>query len=220
MYSTGVVHASAFAFDADQQLWVATAAYTDAGHDGVYLVARSGATPVEVISGLHTVLGLLWYHDSLYVASKDRVDAYGDLHGNRFGTHRTIVKLPTGVGEVNNIVLAPNGNMLLGITAPCDHCAPTSEYSGAILSFAPDGTALHLYASGIRAPVGLTYLPGTSDLLVTMDIATISVRRPPATRSRSSRPEPRGATPSVTAKAARPAPAFLRASPSSISTRR
>ena len=170
VYTTGVVHASVFAFDADERLWVATAAYTDTGRDGVYLVSRSGTTPVEVISRLHTVLGLLWYHDSLYVASKDRVDTYSDLRATRFGAHRTIVTLPADVGEVNNIVLAPNGSMLLGITAPCDHCTPTSKYSGAILSFAPDGSALHVYASGIRAPVGLTFLPGTSDLLVTMDM--------------------------------------------------
>ena len=41
-----------------------TAAYTDTGQDGVYLVTASGATPIEVISGL-TALGLLWVGDSL-----------------------------------------------------------------------------------------------------------------------------------------------------------
>jgi glucose/arabinose dehydrogenase len=79
------------------------------------------------------------------------------------------VSLPSGVGEVNNLVVAPNGRMLLGVSSPCDHCAPTSKYSGAILSFAPDGRDLAVYASGIRAPVGLTFFPNTSDLFVTMD---------------------------------------------------
>ncbi len=59
--------------------------------------------------------------------------------------------------------------MLLGVSSPCDHCTPASRYSGAILSFAPDGTELQVYASGIRAPVGLTYFPNTSDLFVTMN---------------------------------------------------
>jgi glucose/arabinose dehydrogenase len=168
-YTTGLTHAAAFAFDAQNRLWVATADYTDNGTDGVYLVAKEGARPVEVISGLHTALGLVWYHGSLYVASKEKVEVYTGLSGTHFASHRTIVALPKGVGEVNNIVVAPSGRMLVGISSPCDHCTPSSKYSGAIISFRPDGTNLTVYASGIRAPVGLTYFPNSSDLFVTMD---------------------------------------------------
>jgi glucose/arabinose dehydrogenase len=169
VYATGLTHAAAFAFDAEQRLWVATADYTDAGKDGVYLVTKSGATPIEVITALHTPLGLLWHDGTLYVASKERIDAYSGLTGTTFTTHRTVVTLPTGVGEVNNIVLAPDGRLLVGVSAPCDHCTPTSKYSGAILAVRTDGTALRVYASGIRAPVGLAYYPNTSDLFVSMD---------------------------------------------------
>jgi glucose/arabinose dehydrogenase len=59
--------------------------------------------------------------------------------------------------------------MLVGITSPCDHCTPANQYSGAIVSFLPDGSDLRVYASGIRAPIGLAYYPGTSDLFVTMN---------------------------------------------------
>src|SRR5262249_42381428 len=167
-YATGLTHEAAFALDSSQRLWVATAAYTDEGADGVYVVSRAGATPVEVIKSLHTPLGLLWYHDELYVASKERVDAYGGLVGTKFTEHGTILKFPSGVGELNNLVLAPDGRMLLGISSPCDHCNPTSEYSAAIVSFRPDGSDLRVYASGIRAPVGLAFT-AQGDLLVTMD---------------------------------------------------
>jgi glucose/arabinose dehydrogenase len=169
VYATGLTHAAAFALDAQHRLWVATADYTDSGTDGVYLVAASGAKPVAVITGTHTPLGLLWLDGTLYVASKARVDAYSGLHGTRFANHRTVVTFPANVGEVNNIVVAPNGRLLVGISAPCDHCTPTSKYSGAIVSFRPDGRDLQVYASGIRAPVGLTYFPSSSDLFVTMD---------------------------------------------------
>ncbi len=169
VYAGGLTHAAAFALDAQQRLWVATADYTDDGKDGVYLVASTGATPVAVISGLHTPLGLLWHDGTLYVASKARIDAYSGLQGSKFTKHRTVLTLPAQVGEVNNIVLAPSGRLLVGISAPCDHCTPTSKYSGAIISVATDGTGLAVYASGIRAPVGLTFFPGTSDLFVTMD---------------------------------------------------
>jgi len=46
---------------------VATAAYTDSAADGVWLVAAAGSTPVEVISGLHTALGVVWLGGALYV---------------------------------------------------------------------------------------------------------------------------------------------------------
>ncbi len=65
--------------------------------------------------------------------------------------------------------MAPDGRLVMGVTATCDHCTPTSKWSGSIVSFRPDGSDLRLYASRIRAPVGLAYYPGTSDLLVTMN---------------------------------------------------
>ena len=169
VFATGLTHAATFAFDAQGRLWVATADYTDSGQDGVYLVTKAGAQPIEMISGLHTPLGLLWDKDVLYVASKARVDAFTNLRGTKFTTRRTVVALPADVGEVNTIALAPGGRLLVGITAPCDHCTPASRYSGAIIAVRTDGTGLTVYASGIRAPVGLAFFPGTSDLFVTMD---------------------------------------------------
>ncbi len=105
-YATGLTHAAAFAFDVQQRLWVATADYTDAGKDAVFLVTKSGAMPTRIIVALHTPLGLLWHESTLYVASKERVDAYSGFTGTAFATHRTVVTLPTNVGEVNNIGLA------------------------------------------------------------------------------------------------------------------
>jgi glucose/arabinose dehydrogenase len=86
-----------------------------------------------------------------------------------FASHRTVLTLPDGVGEVNGLVRSPDGRFVLGVSAPCDACTPTSPYAAAVVSFLPDGSDLRVEASGIRAPVGLAYLPGTSDLLVTMN---------------------------------------------------
>jgi len=66
-------------------------------------------------------------------------------------------------------VLGADGRMRMGISAPCEHCAPSSKWSGAIIAFRSDGTDLRVYASAIRAPVGLAYFPGTQDLFVTMN---------------------------------------------------
>ena len=168
-YATGLEHVAAMVFDDRARLWVATADYTDAGQDGVYVVASAGASPTKVIDGLHTPLGLLWHADTLLVASKEKVEAYTGFDGTAFVSHSTLVSLPAGVGEVNGLVLAPDGRVQLGISAPCDHCSPTLEQSGSIVSFQPDGSDQRVEVKGVRAPIGLAYYPGTSDLFVTMN---------------------------------------------------
>ena len=169
IYAQGLTNASAMAFDAQDRLWVATAAFSDEGADSVSVITGRNASPVKVLTSLHTPLGLLWYHGGLYVSSKTGVDVYSGFNGTSFAASRTIVAIPDGTGEVNGMVLAPDGRMQLGISSPCDHCAPTSKLSASIVSFNPDGSDLQVDASGIRAPISLAYFPGTTDLFVTMN---------------------------------------------------
>jgi glucose/arabinose dehydrogenase len=169
VFASGATHVSAFAFDADGRLWLSTADYTDSGQDGVYLVPQAGADPIEIVGSLHTPLGLLWYQGALYVSSAAGIVAYSEFDGTRFGDVRTVVSFPAGVGEINGIAVGPDGRMVVGISAPCDACEPVSEDSAAIVSFLPDGTDLEVYASGIRAPVGLAFYPGSGELYATMN---------------------------------------------------
>ena len=167
--ATGLTHVAALAFDEQARLWAATADYTDSGEDALYVVGSPGATATKVVTGLHTPLGLLWYQQSLYVASKEKVETYRGFDGTAFGSHDTVVSLPKDVGEVNGLVLAPDGRIQLGISAPCDHCTPTLAQSAAIISFNPDGGDQRVDVKGIRAPISLAYFPNTSDLFVTMN---------------------------------------------------
>jgi glucose/arabinose dehydrogenase len=169
VYATGLTHATAMAFDGQGRLWVATADYSDSGQDALYVVLSAGTAPIAVVRGLHTPLGLLWIGDSLYVASKERVDAYTGFDGTAFASERAVVSFPPDVGEVNGLALGPDGRIRLGISAPCDHCTPSSDLSGAVVSFLPDGTDVRSDATAIRAPIGLAYFPGTSELFVSMN---------------------------------------------------
>ena len=169
VYATGLTHASAFAFDAGHRLWLTTSGATTHGSDGVYMVARAGTRPVKVVPGPKGPLGLVWLGQTLVVSSLGRVTAFTGLHGNRFGHRTTILTGPPGGGENNNLVLAPNGRLVLGVSASCDHCTPPTKWSGSIVSFKTDGSDLRLYARRIRAPFGLAFYPGTSDLLVSMN---------------------------------------------------
>jgi glucose/arabinose dehydrogenase len=169
VYARGLGHAAAFAFDARGRLWVATSGATTHATDGVDVVARRGAKPATVVSGIRGPLGLLWRGNTLYVASLGRVEAFGGLRGTRFAERHTVLRGPPGSGENNNLVLARDGRILMGVSAPCDHCIPPTEYAGAIVSFRPDGSGLETYATRIRAPFGLAFVPGTSRLLATMN---------------------------------------------------
>ncbi len=169
--ATGLVNVAAFAIDDDGRLWAGTAAYADDGSDVVALLDPDDAavSPRTVITGLHTVLGLVWSGDTLYVASAGRIDAFTDFDGSTFAGRRTVIAFPAGTGEVNGLALAPDGRLRVGISAPCDDCAVTDAWSGSIVSVGTDGSDPRVETSGIRAPVGLAYLPGTDDLFVTMN---------------------------------------------------
>jgi glucose/arabinose dehydrogenase len=156
----GLVHVSALAYDADGRLWVATADAQAQGDDGVYVVAADGATPVEVVAGVVTPMGLLWIDDVLFVSSAAGVVAYEGFDGTAFASSRTIVEPPDGVGLLGGLALDGDGRIVLGISAPCDACVPDDPWSASVVSFQPDGSDLRVVASGIRAPVGLAWWPG------------------------------------------------------------
>ena len=105
--SVGVANVAAMAEDGQGRLWLGTADYSDSGSDGVYLVVDARSDPLLVIGEQHTVLGLVWVGDELFVASKERVDAYSGFDGSSFATHRTVVEFEAGVGEVNGIAAGP-----------------------------------------------------------------------------------------------------------------
>jgi glucose/arabinose dehydrogenase len=167
VFARGLRNVSAFALDARGRLWATTSAAADHKSDGVYLV--SGGKPVKVISGLKGPLGLTWNGNELFVASIGRVDAFSDLQGTRFTRRRLVLKEPSGHGWNDNLVKAPDGRLIMSISANCDHCTPRSPWSGSIVSFKPDGSDVHFYARHLRAGYGLAFYPGTSDLLVSMN---------------------------------------------------
>jgi glucose/arabinose dehydrogenase len=169
VYARGLPTVAALTFDSQGRLWAAAAGLDAHARDGVYEIARRGARPVRVISGLDDPLGLVWHRGRLYVSSVGRVTVYGGFADGHFARHQTIIRGPVAHGENNDLVLAPDGRFVMGITATCDHCRPRSKWSGSIVSFRPDGSRLALYAARIRAPVGLAFYPATSDLFVTMN---------------------------------------------------
>jgi len=160
VYASGIPEMSAFAFDARGRLWVTRSGSSQHGRDGVYVVWRRGARPVKVISSIPGPLGLVWVGRSLYVSSLDGVYRFSDFTGSAFG-RRTLILRGPAAAENNNLVLAPDGRLVLAVSANCDHCTTSPRYSADIVSFDTDGSDLRVVASGIRAPYGLAYDGGT-----------------------------------------------------------
>ena len=169
VYAQGPPTMAAFAFDSAGRLWLTAAGLETHGGDGVYLIPNAGDRAQKVVAGLNDPLGIDWHAGKLYVASVGRVDAYWGFNGTRFTEHSQVLEGPLIEGENNLLVMAPDGRFVMGVSAKCDHCTPTSKWDGAIASFLPDGSDLRLYARRIRAPVGLAYFPGTDSLFVSMD---------------------------------------------------
>ena len=169
VYAHGPLHVSAFTLDTRGRLWITAAGLNGHKGDGVYLVARAGSQPVKVAGGLVSSLGLVWVDGRLLVSSLGRVTAFSGFDGLRFHTRRVIIDGPVKGGENNNLALAPNGRVVMGVSATCDHCTPSGKWSAAVVSFRPDGGDLRVVAGGIRAPFGLAYRPDTSTLYVSMN---------------------------------------------------
>jgi glucose/arabinose dehydrogenase len=169
VYASGLPHVSALALDAQGRLWATTSAAAGHAHDGVFLVRRAGARPQRMVSSIRGPLGLTWDRGQLYVTSLGRVDAFSGLRAGRFTQQRTVLVEPRGSGWNDGIAVLPDGRLVMGISAPCDHCVPRGMWSATLVSFRTDGTGARVYARGIRAPFGLALVPGTARLLVSMN---------------------------------------------------
>jgi glucose/arabinose dehydrogenase len=169
MYATGLKLMSAFAFDAQGRLWVTTSGANTHGTDGLYVVTGPGARPVRIAASLRGPLGLVWIGKKLYVSSLGRVQVFAGPEGTHFASRTTVLVGPKGSGENNNLVESPTGEIVMGISASCDHCTPSSKYFGSIVEFKTDGSGLRLVARRVRAPYGLTFYPGTDHLLATLN---------------------------------------------------
>lgn len=168
LVTSGPPNVSALAEDSLGRLWLATAAFTDTGTDAIYVVTNAGEGLLEVVPGMHTPMGLLWIDDELYVSSIEGITVFRGFDGSRFAEEETILTFPGG-GVAGSIVLGVDGRLRVGISAPCNACEPESRWAAAVVSFLPDGSGAEIEASGIRAAVGLAYIPGTTDLLATMN---------------------------------------------------
>jgi glucose/arabinose dehydrogenase len=156
------------AFDSSGGMWLTSGAGVPRASDGVWYLPPGGHIARHVAGGLHTALGLTWYHDHLYVGSISSpsdgvVTELGGFDGHRFATRKRVLRnLPIGRHTVDSIVPGPGGRLYVGVGSTFDN----HGRAGRVLSFLPNGSDVKLEATGLRNPYGLAFIPHTSELLV------------------------------------------------------
>ena len=144
----------------------------DTNHDG------KPDTRVPFLAGLNQPFGMLILGDHFYVANTGDVMMYDYKPGQTKITApgKKIIDLPVG-GYNNhwtrNLLASPDGKKIfitVGSGSNVGEHGPENELRRAnILEINPDGTGEHIYASGLRNPVGLGWQPTTKVLFAAVN---------------------------------------------------
>lgn len=155
----------------------------DADHDGVAETRETFAT------GLNRPFGLAFWKHYLYVGNNDSVVRFAYKAGQTVaaGPPEKVVDLPPSDAALDqdtanrlkialnqtrgynhwtrNVTFNPAGTKMYVTVGSATNATPESDQRrAAINEYNPDGTAHRVFASGLRNPVGLAYLPGTNTL--------------------------------------------------------
>ncbi len=114
--------------------------------------------------------GLAFGHGSLYVGNTDRVVRFpyrpGDLKSA--AAPKFVTALTAGGYNqhwTRNLLFNRAGTQLfVTVGSSCNTCEETDPQRAAISVLDPDGARKHVYASGMRNPIGLAWYPGTDML--------------------------------------------------------
>ena len=139
----------------------------DANKDGTY------ETRSTFLQGLNQPLGMLILGGKFYVGNTDGLMQYPYTIGatSITATGKKILELPAG-GYNNhwtrNIITNAAGDKIYVSVGSgsnvAEHGIENEVRRANILEINPDGTGEHIYASGLRNPVGMDWAPGTQTL--------------------------------------------------------
>jgi glucose/arabinose dehydrogenase len=115
---------------------------------------------LEVAAGLSTPNGLAFSpQGELFVSSEGRVSILRDTNGDSIIDETTdvISGLPHGRHQNNGLTFGPDGQLYVTNGSTCNDCAEEDDRSAVILRANPDGSGLHVFASGLRNTYDLVF---------------------------------------------------------------
>jgi glucose/arabinose dehydrogenase len=168
LFADGVEGARSMTLGDDGTLFVGTM-----GAGKVYAVKHDGrhATRVTTIaSGLRSPNGVAFREGALYVAEISRITRYDGIESRLDSPPKPAVVYDKYPGDRHHgwkfIRFGPDGWLYVPVGAPCNICEPGDPYA-AITRVKPDGSAMEIYARGIRNSVGFDWDPRTKELWFT-----------------------------------------------------
>ena len=139
----------------------------------VYAITHDGvrASKVATIaSGLEMPNGVAVRDGALYVAEVSKVWRYDAIESNLANVPKPTLVYGKYPGDRHHgwkfIRFGPDGWLYVPVGAPCNICDREAPYSS-ITRLKPDGSAMEVYARGVRNSVGFDWKPGTSELWFT-----------------------------------------------------
>lgn len=128
------------------------------------------------ITGLTSPFGMALVGDTLYVANADALVAfpYDPAAASIGAAPRTITALPAQRNHhwTKSLAAGPDGRLYVGIGSNsnvAEHGMDEEEGRAAIWAIDPADGSHTILASGLRNPVGLDFMPGSSDLYVVVN---------------------------------------------------
>jgi glucose/arabinose dehydrogenase len=145
---------------------------------GVFLLKGGKATLLPGSPGF--VAGLAWHKGALYVSggsvtgphsAKWQLLAWSGWNGTKFTKRKAIYTAPKKFDGFNGVAFGPDGRLYVGVdtglTDGNDHGpAKLTPYLYDILSIAPNGQDLKVFATGIRQPWQFAFPGGSASPLV------------------------------------------------------
>ena len=146
---------------------------TRSSRGSVYAIRHDGRKATEVLTiarGLSTPTGVAVRAGALYVAEIDKVWRYDAIEGSLANPPKPALvfdKLPSdGHHGWKFIRFGPDGWLYLNVGAPCNVCDRGDPYAS-IVRVKADGSAMEVFARGVRNSVGFDWDPRTRELWFT-----------------------------------------------------
>jgi glucose/arabinose dehydrogenase len=145
---------------------------------GVFVLRGGKATKLP--GSPQFVAGLAWHKGALYVSGgsfmsptsqKWQLLRWSGWNGTRFSTQKAIYTAPAKFDGFNGIAFGPDGRLYVGVDVGLTNNndrgpASTSPYLYDILSIAPSGKQLKVFATGMRQPWQFVFPKGSANPLV------------------------------------------------------
>ena len=132
---------------------------------------KGEAVTQVIASGLREPAGVAFRDGALYVSAVSRILRFDDIE-RRLGNPPTPVvvsdRFPTeGHHGRKFIAFGPDGKLYVPVGVPCNVCELDPDRYGVIMRMNPDGSALEVFARGLRNSVGFDWDPRTRELWFT-----------------------------------------------------